>query len=93
MHWSILYIGVSTPVPYPSNSLDIRVLLLKQYCTEFHNAVDNISGNKVNGAAPLCSSALLHAHHVVYNSSKAQQLTINSGDRWQRLPFSGGLQT
>ncbi len=47
--------------------------------------VCNISNNKIDRMALLCSSAIPHAYHLTYNCSGAQRLTIYCGDRQQHL--------
>ncbi len=65
MDWSVLRFGAGTPVPYPSNPVDIEVLLLELCHAKNYIVVGNISNDKVNCMAPLRSSAIAHLYHLL----------------------------
>jgi hypothetical protein len=83
MDQSVLPSGASTPMPYPSIPLDIRVLLLEQRHAKNHVIMEDISDDQVDRVALLRSGTIPHAYHSAYDCCIAQRLATDCGDRLQ----------
>ncbi len=83
--WSVFSLSAGTLMPFPRIPLYIRAFLLEPHHAEYHIVMGNISDDKTDCIAPLCSSTIVHQYNLLYDRSSTQRLIIHCGERWSHL--------